>query len=81
MKWQSDITLGEAPREPPDLREAFEIVHHADTERAAEKFHTYGFCLLGEALPAAQLQRLRVASGAANPGGPLGPQPACGPSA
>ena len=48
---------------PSKLSAAFEVVPWDEPERAAEKFRAFGFCLLGEALPADQLQHLRGAAG------------------
>ena len=48
---------------PSELSAAFEVVPWDEPERAAEKFRAFGFCLLGEALPADQLQHLRGAAG------------------
>lgn len=45
------------------MREAFEVVHWSTPQRAAQKFRTFGFCLVGEALADATLQLLRTAAG------------------
>ena len=57
-------TAAVAPaRERTDAAAAFEIVPHTEVERAAQKFHEFGFCLLGEALGDEQLMRLTTACG------------------